>query len=341
MNVVLWTGTGGARTITGVGFQPDWVWIKQRSGTANHNLYDVLRIVSGDYKRLYSNLTIAEESSTYLGNTNLSAFTSDGFSLGAGTDTNANTSTYVGWAWKANGAGVTNTAGSITSTVSANTTSGFSIVTYTGNGTNGATVGHGLGVAPSMVFYKTRSNSNDGCVFHASLGGTQRLVLFSTASGDLAAATDSTFFNNTAPSSTVLTLGTRSHVNDSSGTWTYVAYCFAPISGFSAFGSYTGNGSADGPFVYLGVRSKWVLFKNTTTGSIESWFLYDTARNTYNVLDLELNPNNAQAEATFTTFDILSNGFKIRNTNSAFNTNASTYIYAAFAENPFKNALAR
>jgi hypothetical protein len=338
MNAVLYTGNGSSQTITGVGFQPDWVWIKQRSGTANHNLYDVLRIVSGDYKRLYSNLTIAEESSTYLGNTNLSAFTSDGFSLGAGTDTNANTSTYVGWNWKANGAGVSNTAGSITSTVSANTTSGFSVVTYTGNGSSGATIGHGLGVAPSMFIVKSRGTTDSWGVYHASLGNTKGLYLETTG----AAVTSSAFWNNTSPTSTVFSVSNNS-INNASST-NYVAYCFAPISGFSAFGSYTGNGSADGPFVYLGFRPRFVMVKRTDSSG-NNWTILDTSRDTYNAAGLYLYPNLSAAEddyrASTGPVDILSNGFKQRSALSNVNASGATYIYACFAENPFKNALAR
>jgi hypothetical protein len=332
MNAVLYSGNSGSQSITGVGFQPDLVWGKSRNIAENNALFDSVRGVN---KALYSNLTNAEGTDP-----GVSAFNSDGFSLN-GSTINATGYTYVAWNWKANGAGVTNTAGTITATVSANTTSGFSIVTYTGNGTNGATVGHGLGVAPSMVFYKTRSNSNDGCVFHASLGGTQRLVLFSTLSGDLAAATDSTFFNSTAPSSTVLTLGTRSHVNDSSGTWTYVAYCFAPISGFSAFGSYTGNGSSDGPFLYTGFRPRYVLIKGSSFTS--NWYILDTLRSPYNVQIDALRPNLNGAESATGTYaiDSLSNGFKVRSSAADANTNGATFIWAAFAENPFKNALAR
>jgi len=338
MAATTYTGNGSTQSITntvnGKSLQPDMVWVKDRSAARANWLVDSVR---GVFNILSSNATSAESTIS----TTLTSFNSNGFSVGSNPDFNTNAETYVGWQWRAsNASAVTNTAGTITSQVSANRTAGFSIVTYTGTGVNGATVGHGLGVAPSMVFYKTRSNSNDGCVFHASLGGTQRLILFSTASGNLAAATDSTFFNNTAPSSTVLTLGTRSHVNDSSGTWTYVAYCFAAVPGYSAFGSYTGTGNTDGPFVYLGFRPRFILIKSTS--AVGNWEMLDSSRDPYNPTGLLLRSNSSAAELNGSPIsDFLSNGFKPRSANGNQNDTGVTYIYMAFAENPFKNALAR
>jgi hypothetical protein len=333
MAATLYTGTGASlavsNTVNGTSFQPDWVWIKSRSNAYNNELYDVLR---GVQKRLISNLTNAESTST----TALTAFNSNGFTQGGQTETGANGATYVAWQWKANGAGVTNTAGTITSTVSANTTAGFSVATYTGNGSAGATFGHGLGVAPSFVIVKERGNANGWLCYHISTGNTGYLELDAT----LSFQTLSTFLNNTTPSSSVVTLGTVSNVNRNGGT--FVAYCFAPVAGYSAFGSYTGNGSTDGPFVYLGFRPRWVMFKNTTTGA--GWLIFDSSRNTYNLTDLYLQANQANAEAGNSTdnpLDFLSNGFKLRYSNSATNASAEVYIYMAFAENPFKNALAR
>jgi hypothetical protein len=336
-NAVLWTGDGtSTRSITGVGFQPDWVWIKSRNNAITHRLSDAVR---GANKVLYSNLTNAEDTNDNNGYT--SSFDSDGFTLTAGSTnsnaTNASTYTYVAWNWKAsNAAGVTNTSGTITSTVSANTTSGFSIVTYTGVGNAGDTVGHGLGVAPSMIFIKWRTGgtTQDWIVYHASIGATKFLELNTTD----AEATSSTRFNDTTPSSTVFTLGTNSTVNAS--TYTYVAYCFAAVAGYSAFGSYTGNGSADGPFVYTGFRPKFVLHKCSSLAG-DGWLLYDTVRQTYNVVGAYLQPNLSNAEGNTTVLDILSNGFKLRSTFSSTNSNGATYIYAAFAESPFQFANAR
>ena len=327
-NPVLYTGNGGTQSVTGVGFQPDWVWVKGRSGATSHSLFDAVR---GVQKRLVSNSTNAESTET----TALSAFGSDGFTTGALTEMNTSSATYVAWNWKANGSGSSNTAGSITSTVSANTTAGFSIVTYTGNATSGATVGHGLGVAPSMIILKIRSTTGNWPVYHVSTGNTKALYLDLTLAqgGDFTGA-----WNNTTPTSTVFTLGNSTETNASSGT--FVAYCFTPIAGYSAFGSYTGNGSADGPFVFTGMRPAFVMLKNTTTAG-NSWHMIDTARGTYNVYGPSLDANASSAEITYTICDLLSNGFKLRDTNQAWNKSGDLYIYMAFASNPFKTSLAR
>jgi len=290
--------------------------------------------VRGNTKQLASNLTNAESTA----NNALTSFNSNGFTVGTNTDgynVNANTQTYIGWQWKANGAGSTNTAGSITSTVSANTSAGFSIVTYTGTGAN-ATVGHGLGVAPSMVIYKRRSASDGWAVYFSSIGATNNLVLQSTAAQQ---ANGNVYWNSTAPTSTVFTAGTDSAVNAS--TATYVAYCFAQIAGYSAFGSYTGNGSSDGPFIFTGFRPRFVMFKGSSIAS--NWCMLDSSRNTYNLTDATLQANDSAAELTnLSDVDFLSNGIKIRDvvTNDT-NVSGETYIYMAFAENPFKYANAR
>ena len=336
-NAVLYTGnSANPRSITGVGFQPDWVWVKQRSsnggGFTAHQLYDAVR---GTQKLLRSNTTDAELANP--ANGGVQSFDSDGFTVqGSSSLINMNDTgeTYVAWNWKANGAGSSNTAGTITSTVSANTTSGFSIVTYTGTGAS-ATVGHGLGVAPSFIIAKWRTGgSTQGWVcYHSSLGSSQYLVLNTTA----AAATNApTWVTN--PTSTVFSVSTDNW-NNGSG-FTFVAYCFAPVAGYSAFGSYTGNGSTDGPFVYTGFRPRFLLLKiSSTTGD---WAIYDTSRNTYNVMDLYLYPNSSAAEGGSGTprVDALSNGFKLRNSGQD-NTSSATYIYAAFAESPFKYSRAR
>jgi hypothetical protein len=323
-----YTGNGSTQTITGLRFQPDFVWIKGRSGATDHALYDAVR---GVQKQLESNQTGAESTET----TGLTAFTSDGFTVGSLAQVNTNAATYAYWAWKANGSGVSNTDGSITSTVSVNSTSGFSIVTYTGNSTNGATVGHGLGVVPSMVIVKCRTLAESWHCYHVSLGNAQKILLNSTA-----AVSATSVWNSTTPTSSVVTFNDDTAVNDSGQT--YVAYCFAPVAGYSAFGSYTGNGSADGPFVYTGFRPRYVMIK-IATGDTGQWVIYDTARDTYNAMDLELQAESSNAENQLGSnpIDCLSNGFKIRSTTLRINRSTSTFIYMAFAENPFAYSLAR
>jgi hypothetical protein len=328
-DVSLWTGNVTNRTITNSGgFQADLVWAKDRSAARQNSLSDVVR---GTNKELFSDSTDPDTSpSTPV----VTAFGPNGFSIGENGLVNANGETFVAWQWKANGTGVTNTAGSITSTISANTSSGFSIVTYTGNGSSGATVGHGLGVAPKMIIVKHRNSgiAHDWRVYHASLGNTKNLKL---NLGD-AEQTTSVTWNNTSPSSTVFTLGSGGAVNEN-GT-NYVAYCFAEVAGFSKIGSYTGTFTTDGPFVYTGFKPKFVMLK--ASGDTGSWNIIDGTRNTSNVINARLFPNLNNAENTATVADFLSNGFKIRSSDSDFNyTVTNTYI--AFAEHPFKYSLAR
>ncbi len=343
MDAKLWAGNdANPRSITGLNFNPDLVWIKSRSNAQYHVLNDSVR-GGGTSKALASQLTDAEGSANMGLYGAVTAFNSDGFSVGGGTSNQAFVNflnyTYVGWAWDAGSSTVTNTSGSISSQVRANTTAGVSIVTYTGTGAN-ATVGHGLGVAPKMIITKGRDSvvgATNWSVYHASIGNTQRLVLNSTA----AAATVATAWNNTSPTSTVFSIGTNGDLNGS--TATYVAYCFAEIAGFSSFGKYTGNGSTDGPFVYCGFRPKFVMFKcSSTTGD---WTILDSVRDEYNEEKLVLYPNLSNAEATGSAgvyrADFLSNGFKIRGNASAFNASGATYIYMAFAESPYKVSLAR
>jgi len=326
-NSVLFTGNSGtAFSVTGVGFQPDFVWGKPRSYADNHRLMDVVR---GSTKQLISNSTGAEFTQAQ----GITSFDSDGFTVGTHNGLNTGTNTYVAWNWLAdNTTGSSNTDGSITSTVSANTTSGFSICTYTGNGTSGATFGHGLGVgvAPKMVIVKERSPAgNNWKVGHDAMGWGKYIVLDTTA----AQVTSSTHWNNTAPSSTVVTLGNDTGINQN--TATYVAYCFAEIPGYSSIGSYKGNSSTDGTFVYTGFRPSMILWKQSTGGN--PWGIRDTARDPYNVAKAVLRPSGTDAETTASSAycDILSNGFKLRATDGFVNNSASTYIYMAFAENPF------
>jgi hypothetical protein len=329
-NAVTYTGTGASRSVT-TGFQPDLVWIKDRGNVVSHILTDSVR---GTNLWLRSNSTAADVSDT----TAVTAFNSTGFSLGTGASSGAvnnSGNSYISWNWKAGGTpAVSNTAGTITSTVSVNTTSGFSIVTYTGTGAN-ATVGHGLGVAPKMVILKSRSSSIDWAVYHASLTTPATQVLFLNLTN--AAFTSAAVWNSTNPTSSVFSLGNSTTVNSSGASM--LAYCFAEVPGYSAFGSYTGNGSADGPFVFTGFRPRYIMQKRTD--STGTWELYDTARDTYNVMSADLAANLSDAETTVARFDSLSNGFKIRTTGAATNASGGTYIYMAFAENPFSIALAR
>ena len=333
MAATLYTGTGATQTISnsanGVSFQPDLVWVKGRSGATDHAWYDAVR---GVQKQLESNTTTAETTET----TGLTAFGTTGFTIGALAQMNTSAATYVGWQWNAGGSTVTNTSGSISAQVRANTTAGFSVVTYTGTGAN-ATVGHGLGVALNFIIIKDRtSGSNFWVVGGTSIGFTSDNYLRLNGTGAIEAG-GGVAWNSTAPTSTVFSIGTSNVLNASSNT--YVAYCFAAVAGYSAFGSYTGNGSTDGPFVYCGFRPRFVLIKSST--SAENWWLLDSTRDPYNVASLYLHPNASTAESSFATVDFLSNGFKLRYNGAAVNASSATLIYAAFAENPFKYANAR
>ena len=343
MAATLYTGNGSTNTISNainaVGMQPDLLWTKARSTTAYHYLQDSVRGVN---KALYSNDTLAEGAIT----TTTTTLNTTGFAFnGAESGLNANAATFVAWQWKAGGTAVSNTAGTITSSVSANTTAGFSVVTFTTpNLAAGATVGHGLGVVPSFIIVKGRNLVSGWQGYHVSLGGTKRVLLNTTD----AATTDSGPWNNTAPTSTVITLG-GSFLPDTTSSYTYVAYCWAPVAGYSAFGSYTGNGIADGPFIYTGFRPRWIMVKATTAATAYSWVVLDSSRNTYNLADFKLLPNSSVVEndagaiggAGVNAFDLVSNGFKSRTSNLSTNESGTTYIYAAFAENPLKYANAR
>lgn len=306
------------------------VWSKQRSGVEWHFLIDSVR---GNTKYLSSNATNAEGTISTL----VTSFDSTGYSIGNDSGINSNGSTYVSWVWGAGGSGSSNTAGSITSTVSANTTSGFSVVTYTGTGAN-ATVGHGLGVAPAMVIVKNRTTAgNSWCVWHKNLTDGNYVIFLNDTGAQISIPS---IWNATVPTSTVFSIGTATGTNASANN--LVAYCFAPIAGYSAFGSYTGNGSADGPFVYCGFKPRWILIKASSASTYGSWRIWDTTRNPYNVMKSELYPNLSDAEDSAQIgLDATSNGFKVRSTISGVNGSAETFIFAAFAENPFKYSLAR
>ncbi|BAR14170.1 hypothetical protein [uncultured Mediterranean phage uvMED] len=320
-NTKLYTGTGSSNSISGIGFAPDWVWIKNRGLSGHHMLFDKVR---GATKALYSNLTDAE--TTVSGH--LTSFDSDGFTLGDNSgkgSTNGNTETYASWNWLGANGTASNTDGSITSTVSANTTSGFSIVSYTGTGSN-ATVGHGLGANMDFAIFKLRSGSSAWLVYHKSLGATKAIYLNETG----AVGTNSSGFNDTEPTSSVFSLGSGATANTSGGT--QIAYCFAEKKGYSKFGSYTGNGSTNGTFIYTGFKPAFVIYKRYDSGSY-SWVLVDNKRNTFNAVDKYVHPNLSATEGTVTLMDFLSNGFKMRVNDVT--SNQGSIIYMAFAENPF------
>ena len=324
MDVALYTGNGGTQTISGLNFSPDLVWIKNRSGANNHGLFDTIRLAT---KQLNSNTTDAESTDV----DKLTAFTSAGFTVGNSPGTNASSNAYVGWAWDAGTSTVSNPDGSITSQVRANASAGFSVVSWTA-GSAPVTIGHGLGVAPQFIIMKSRTSGAVGWqVGHASLGWTKRLF-FDTAASDTTIAA----WNDTAPTSTVFTVGSTGYQ-----TGNMIAYCWTPVVGYSSMGSYVGNGSSDGPFVYTGMRPRWILVKRTD--SADDWPLMDTARTPNNPQNLQLWPNFSNAESTITNraWDALSNGFKLRGDNFATNASGGTYIYIAFAENPFQYARAR
>ena len=325
-NTKLFTGNGGTQAVTGVGFQPDWVWLKSRSVADSPILFDAVRGVT---KRLMTNSTGAESTEAQ----EVQSFDSDGFTVGSSDNANRSGATMVGWNWKANGAGSSNTDGSITSTVSASTTSGFSIVKYTGNGTAGATIGHGLGAVPAQIVVKGISRAESWEVYNQNLDPSNGSYMRWDSTQ---ASAGSSYWNSTSPTSSVFTVNSAGGVNASGIE--YVAYCFSEIKGYSKFGSYIGNGNADGTFVYTGFKPAFVIFKNRATAGTD-WYMYDNKRggpaagvygnNNKYFLDV----NSADAEGN-ESFDLLSNGFKCRITNNFQNESGIPFIYMAFAEAP-------
>ena len=325
---VLYTGDNSeGRSITGVGFKPDLIWFKARNSTASHVINDTVRGVTA---HLNSNTT-ADESIP--GFPYLNSVDSDGFSLRGGTSSGGNISgrDMVAWCWRA-GAGTTtaNTSGSIPSVVSVNQDAGFSIVSYTGDGNAGATFGHGLGKTPGFIIVKRRDSASQWNVWTSSLTNNQALYLNLT--NDVQSST--TFWNDTDPNSSVITLGTDRNVLNG----TYIAYCWTEIEGFSKFGSYVGNGNADGPFVYCGFKPAWLMIKNSNASS--NWFVYDSVRDSYNMVGNFIRANINDEEGTFANIDFLSNGFKFRDA-AANNSLDQRHIFAAFAESPFQTANAK
>ena len=319
-NTKLYTGNASTQAITGVGFQPDWTWIKNRSTTNSHVLTDAVRGVD---KTLITNSNGAENA----GSTNIGSFDSDGFTLGSNGGTNGSGNSVVSWNWKAGtGQGSSNTDGSINTTyTSVNTTAGFSISSYTGTGSAG-TIGHGLGSTPKMIIVKKRSGAANWYTYHQSLGNDKRLSLNETD----ASATDNNAWNQTTPTSSVFSVGASGTTNASGATT--IAYCFAEKKGYSKIGSYIGNGNANGAFVYTGFKPAWVMIKYINAG--EGWIIHDNRRNGFNPDNDFLYANTNGAEVSSTHLDILSNGFKTRSTNGVVNGNGNTYIYLAFAEEP-------
>ena len=323
MRTVLYDGdSNSGRSITGVGFKPDFVWLKHRNNTGGHGLYDSVRGVG---LRLDTQSTNGDSASQ-----GVTSFDSDGFSLGATFNTTGRNT--VAWCWKAGGAAVSNTDGTTTSQVSVNQTAGFSIVSYTGTGAN-ATVGHGLGKTPKMVIVKNRDSALNWIIWHSAIAGTQYLRFATNAVTNLG-----TVWNSSTPTSSIINLGSSIGTNES--TSTFIAYCWAEIEGFSKFGSYTGNGSADGPFVYTGGKPAFLMIKRTDTA--DDWIIVDSSRSPVNGSNFFLYPNLSLGDApTNIGFDFLSNGFKLRGSISNRNASGGTYIFACWMESPFTTANAK
>jgi len=323
-NNVLWTGNGSSQSITGVGFQPDFLWAKARNQTYWHRLHDAVR---GRLNSLYTNATNPASDQA----NSISSFDSDGFTVGSDGSHNGSGVTYVGWNWKANGSGSANNTGTINATVSANTTAGFSIVTWTGTGSNG-TLAHGLNNAPNVIIVKNRSDYTSWPVY-TDITGANNYLLLDQQSKQTAG---SNRWNNTAPTSTVFSVGTSDQTNLLNNN--YVGYCFQMIEGYSKLGTYKGNGSSNGPFAYTGFRPAWVMIKTYAGGSEDGWFIYDNQSDPYNLSYHYLRANTANSQNTDSTnasIDILSNGFKLRHSGANTNESNTDFLYIAFAENPF------
>ena len=322
MNPKLYAGNGAAsHAITGVGFQPDWVWLKNRSGADNNSLNDVVR---GANKNLVSNNANAEATTT----DQLMSFNSDGFTVGASGSANTNGNNFVSWNWKAGTAVSGSTTGSGTAktyTGSVNTTSGFSIIKYTGNGTAGHTIPHRLGVAPKMIIVKALSTNDDWMVGHISVGFNQFMILNS----DVRDATG-TQWNSTTPTSSVFSIGSNNNMNQNGNN--FIAYCFANVRGFSQFGGYTGNNNTDGPFINTGFKPAWVMVKKVSGAN--HWIIWDDKRSTkdgFNIIDRKLYANLNNAENGNNDISFFSNGFKFNTNTGDWNENED-YLYAAFGQ---------
>tara|TARA_R110000823_G_scaffold290496_1_gene408774 strand:- start:96 stop:1142 length:1047 start_codon:yes stop_codon:yes gene_type:complete len=324
-NTVLYTGTSeNGNAVIGNGFQPDWVWVKSRGdGAHDHHAWDSSRGTGG--KDIYPNENFGEGSDA----DRFSAFGSDGFTVGGSGHVNTHPDSYVAWNWKANGGTTTAGAGNdtiATSTHQASTTSGFSIVTYTGEEAN-KTVKHGLSTALDMLLVKNRNSTKDWRMWFKGFSGTQRLEL----NNNEARATTSTSWNGTVPGSSVFSLGDDTNTNTDGDT--FVAYCFHSVQGYSKFGSYKGNNNADGAFVYTGFKPALLILKNIDDAV--DWYIFDNKRDTDNAVQNIIHPNKSDAASDSTVCDFLSNGFKFRTADNAWNGNGDNYIYMTFAESPF------
>jgi len=318
MNTLSYTGSGATRSLTGVGFQPDFTWIKESNNAVSHRLFDSIR---GATKRIFSNNEDAESTQSNA----LTSFDSDGFSLGDGGSVNGSSDTYAAWNWRASGSSATNNNGSVTTTVSANTTSGFSVVGFTSPGSGSYTLGHGLSSAPDLIIYKCRGASSPWWTFFTLLDGSVDYVKLNDTT---AKADDSASL--AVPTSTVFSLVD----NYAPTSQPSIAYCFHSVEGFSKIGKYPGNGSSNGPFVYTGFRPSFILMKSATSG--ENWLIYDDVRDPHNVTDQALLPNlNSATGGASNAMDMYSNGFKLRSSSGSVNNSGQTYIYLAFARNPF------
>ena len=327
-NTKLYTGTGSSNAITGVGFQPDLVWLKSRSAAWDHEWYDAVRGAGYSISSVNSN---AQGSSPQ----GVTAFDSDGFTVGTRSGANENNSTYASWNWKANGQGSSNTDGSTNTTyTSVNSTAGFSISTYAGTG-SAATIGHGLGAAPEVVLIKCTTHTENWVMYHKSLNssGAGTYIYLNTTAASGGSGSNTSIFNNTAPTSSVFTVNTDG-VSNGSGK-SYVAYCFKEKPGYSKFGSYKGNGSTDGTFVYTGFKPAFVIYKGAIgANAADNWEMADNKRSPHNGVENVLYPNLGNAEGTGVTtrMDLLSNGFKMRTGATDYNGSGQTYIYMAFGQ---------
>jgi hypothetical protein len=326
-NTVLYTGDGtSSKAITGVGFQPDWVWLKARSSAYSHQLFDVVR---GATKLLTSEATDAEQTLS-----GVTSFDSDGFTVGADAGSNNNTTTFASWNWLAGGSASSNSDGDITSTVSANTTSGFSVVSYTGNGSTNQTIGHGLGAIPDFIIVKQRNTTRNWPTYTKALGNGVAFLDI----GDAWAGGSSyqNYWYTSGMTSSTFGISNNDNTNASSGT--FIAYCFSAKQGYSKMGTYTGNGSADGAFLYTGFKPAFFMIKRTTSAGY-NWLLYDNKRQvSFNVVDDFLYPDTNDAETTGNanqSLDFLSNGIKFRGNGASSNGSGIVYLYMAFAESPF------
>ena len=323
-NTKLYTGNGSTNAITGVGFSPNWVWQKRRDSAANHELTDSVR---GINSTLVSNSSSAEDTGT----DKLQSFDSDGFTAGSSSTANASGGTYVAWNWKA-GTSFTNDAsstgiGTIDSTGSVNATAGFSIISFTGTETSNQSIAHGLSSTPEFIISKSRDVVDNWMVFHESFSAQDYISLNLTS-----AKASSANVWTSLPSSTVINIGDNAGVNDNGAM---IMYAFYSVKGFSKFGSYTGNGNADGPFVYTGFKPAWVMIKRTNAAGF-GWSMFDNKRDPDNVVEGVFNADTTSAEDTASDWlDFTSNGFKARFTGGDINANGGSYIYMAFAENPF------